>query len=40
MHGTLGVKVETVKEPVPILVEPLKELLDLMGGKKISRQPE
>jgi hypothetical protein len=40
MHGALGVKVETVKEPVPILVEPLKELLDLMSGKKFSRKPE
>jgi hypothetical protein len=37
MHGTLGVKVETIKEPVPILVEPLKDLLEVMSGKKIGR---
>ena len=37
MRGDLGVKVETVKEPVPILVDPLKELLDLMAGKKMNR---
>ena len=40
MHGTLGVKVETVKEPVPILVEPLKDLLAVMSGKKIGRNSD
>lgn len=39
MQGTLGVKVDTIKEPVPILVEPLKQLLDAMGGKRSSRNP-
>jgi hypothetical protein len=39
MQGALGVKVDTIKEPVPILVEPLKELLERMSGKKISRNP-
>jgi hypothetical protein len=34
LRGDLGVKVETVKEPVPILVDPLKELLDAMAGRK------
>jgi hypothetical protein len=36
MHGTLGVKVDTIKEPVPILVEPLRELLNVMGGRRTS----
>jgi len=40
MHGDLGVKVETIREPVPILVEPLKELLQVMSGKKIGRNSE
>ena len=35
LRGDLGVKVQTVKEPVPILVDPLKELLDVMGGRKM-----
>jgi hypothetical protein len=34
LHGSLGVKVESTKEPVPILVEPLKELLKAMQGRK------
>jgi hypothetical protein len=38
MRGDLGVKVETVKEPVPILVDPLKDLLSLMAGKKVDRK--
>ncbi len=39
MQGTLGVKVDTIKEPVPILVEPLKELLNIMGGRRTSGNP-
>jgi hypothetical protein len=38
LRGDLGVKVETVKEPVPILVDPLKELLDRMAGKRARSQ--
>jgi hypothetical protein len=34
LHGSLGVKVESTKEPVPILVDPLKELLKAMQGRK------
>ncbi len=39
LRGDLGVKVQTVKEPVPILVDPLKEFLDVMGGRKM-RNPK
>jgi hypothetical protein len=39
LQGALGVKVNTIKEPVPILVEPLKELLDAMGARRSSRIP-
>jgi hypothetical protein len=37
LHGSLGVKVETTKEPVPILVDPLKELLKAMQGRKTAQ---
>jgi AsmA-like C-terminal region len=38
LQGNLGVQVQTTKEPVPILVEPLKEFLELMRGKGRSQE--
>jgi hypothetical protein len=42
MRGRAGGKVECIKEPVPVFVEPLKEVLRRMQGPKAARiaQPE
>jgi hypothetical protein len=37
LHGSLGVKVESTKEPVPILVDPLKDLIKAMQGRKTAQ---